>query len=286
MIERFGVFTAIAAVALVLYGCGGSTDDERLTRSEAKSAYDLALQKYQKGYYNEAVAMYKRALEVDPDLSRAHFDLGLIYDDYLPDKDRAIYHYSMYLRLEPNAEKASMVREWIEKARGEAGLASHGPTPTAEVVRSDAVDYADAQEKIRSLELEIKAYLATIEELRKELKTLTALHDGGLEEAPSSTRDGDSPERKYEKEKITLLKKFESEKDKLRSQLKRATAKISVLEAKVRDHESRQKKLSVKKTGSKKTTSAARKTLSKRAPTPAKKPAQPQGQRGVTIPSL
>ncbi|MDP8247505.1 MAG: tetratricopeptide repeat protein [Candidatus Tritonobacter lacicola] len=292
MIKRIILFQAIFIAALTMGGCGGDRDDRRPARNDARSAYDLAFRKYQKGYYNEAVAMYKRALDLDPDLSRAHFDLGLIYDDYLPDKDRAIYHYSMYLKLEPDTEKADMVREWIEKARGESSMAPSGPTPTAEVVRGEAADYGDTQEKVRSLELEIKAYLATIDELRKEVKRLTALQSGDISESTLSTREGAAQERKYDKEKIELLKKFEAEKEKLRARAERANARIRVLEAKVRTYESREKKApdtkpAVKKTTtSKKPTSTARRTFKKRMPTPATKPARPPVQRGVTIPSL
>ena len=164
MIGRSGAVTTAAVAAALLLGCGGGSDGEKSVKGDAKATYDLAFRKYQKGYYNEAVAMYKRALEVDPDLSKAHFDLGLIYDDYLPDKTKAIYHYSMYLKLEPDAGKASMVREWIEKARGEASLTATGPTPTAEVVRDDEVVSAGASEseRVKSLELELLSFLVAI----------------------------------------------------------------------------------------------------------------------------
>ncbi len=282
MIKRFSLSSAIIIVALALGGCGGKKEEKSI-KSNARSTYELAFQKYQKGYYNEAVAMYKRALEIDPDLSKAHLELGMIYDDFLRDKDKAIYHYGMYLRLEPSAEKAGMVREWIEKARGEASVASSSePMPTAEVVRGEVADYGDAPERIKGLELENKAYLATIDELRKEVKRLTALQAGDIEAGTMLARGNSSLERKYEKEKIELLKKFEREKDKLRSQIERSSARISVLEAKVRSYKSKKKKPEKKKVAP----PLIRRVQKKRVPTPAKKPAQKEKRPGVVIPSL
>lgn len=298
MIGKAGVATAAVAAAFLL-GCGGGSDGEKTAKGDAKAAYDLAFRKYQKGYYNEAVAMYKRALEVDPNLSKAHFDLGLIYDDYLPDKAKAIYHYSMYLKLEPDAGKASMVREWIEKARGESDLALAGPTPTAEVLRDDEAEYAGTpeSERIKSLEMEIKAYLATIDELRKEVKRLTALQEGELaEEGGPSRKEKTSLERKYEKEKVELLKKFEQEKDAMKAAQDRANARIRVLEARLKTYESKKKETGARRVS---TSSTARSSSPKKtstsssspprrrpAPTPARKSVSTTGRRGVTIPAL
>lgn len=296
MIGRAGTVSAAVIAAAVLFGCGGGTDEEKSVKGDAKATYDLAFQKYQKGYYNEAVAMYKRTLEVDPDLSKAHFDLGLIYDDYLPDKAKAIYHYSMYLKLEPDEGKASMVREWLEKARGEASLAPSGPTPTAEVVRDDKVEYSmvSESERVKGLELEIKAYLATIDELRKEVKRLTALQSGDLTEVSGVEKEQKGLERKYEKEKVELIKKFEMEKDKMRADQERANARIKVLEAELRTSESPKKSsvatkptpASRKAATSEKRPSASRQAQSRPSPPPAKKAASPEPRRGVTIPSL
>ena len=51
---------------------------------------------------------------VNPRSAAAHFELGCLYDQEAPDPVAAIYHYEQYLKLDPNAGNADVIRGRIE----------------------------------------------------------------------------------------------------------------------------------------------------------------------------
>lgn len=67
--------------------------------------------------YHEARIVYERAQFVDRDYAPAHYNLGVLYGDYLDDKRRAIEHYQKYLDL--RGERTAEVQERIHKLREE-----------------------------------------------------------------------------------------------------------------------------------------------------------------------
>lgn len=67
----------------------------------------------QQGKLNEARAVYEQAESAAPDYAPVHYNLGMLYADYLNDKRRAIEHYQKYLDL--NGERLAEVQERIQK---------------------------------------------------------------------------------------------------------------------------------------------------------------------------
>jgi tetratricopeptide (TPR) repeat protein len=86
---------------------------EKLKKEVAVMHYNLGVIFDEAGSYSKAMREYKHALKVNPDVADAHYNLGILYDSYKKDRDKAIYHYKMYLKIRPNAEDASKVKEWI-----------------------------------------------------------------------------------------------------------------------------------------------------------------------------
>ena len=72
---------------------------------------------FQKREYKEAVGCYQQALEMDPRNAAAHLELGLLYEDKLQDYGYAIYHYRRYLELRPKAEKADLVKQFVDRSQ-------------------------------------------------------------------------------------------------------------------------------------------------------------------------
>lgn len=64
-----------------------------------------------------AIELYNKALERKPQLARAHLEVGLLYDSYKEDYNRAIYHYQRYLELRPQSEKEQLIQDLIRRAR-------------------------------------------------------------------------------------------------------------------------------------------------------------------------
>ena len=89
----------------------GAEENERL--QNLVYHYNLALGYDRADRFGEAVREYKKALEIDFNDADTHYNLAIIYDDYLNDKEKAIKHYQRYLELRPGAEDVEKVNSWI-----------------------------------------------------------------------------------------------------------------------------------------------------------------------------
>ncbi len=76
----------------------------------------LAREFYQHGKYEAAVKKYLEVLEVY-DSAGAAYNLGLIYDKKLNQKQKAIEYYQQFLFLEPSSPDKDIIRQWIKQAR-------------------------------------------------------------------------------------------------------------------------------------------------------------------------
>ena len=113
---RISSWIPVVFIALVLVGCGGDAasldkqeeNDPALRRARIKKkAQDI----------DGAIELYNKALDRKPQLARAHLEVGLLYDSYKEDYNRAIYHYQRYLELRPDSEKEQLIQDLIRRAR-------------------------------------------------------------------------------------------------------------------------------------------------------------------------
>lgn len=113
MIVRSAVVLALAAwlVACQPPPLGTEFEDER--NSHFKRASDAV----RASDYYGAIEAYEKALQDNPKVARAHFEMGLIYGDRLGDPVAAIYHFQRFLKARPNAPQAQHVQTLIEKAK-------------------------------------------------------------------------------------------------------------------------------------------------------------------------
>ena len=65
------------------------------------------------GQYREAERLYLAGLQRDPTNALLHYNLGVLYDDYLQNPREAAVHYRKYLALNPTAPDAAIVRSWL-----------------------------------------------------------------------------------------------------------------------------------------------------------------------------
>jgi LysM repeat protein len=102
---RFSVKPALlllAAGALFLGGGCGPTPGERA--DEQREPHFLqGKNRLQALDYTGAIESFERALEMNSRSSAAHFELGLLNEEYLKDYAVAIYHYQRFLQLRPGA---------------------------------------------------------------------------------------------------------------------------------------------------------------------------------------
>jgi tetratricopeptide (TPR) repeat protein len=63
--------------------------------------------------YSEAERLYLANLKGGPDDARIHYNLGVLYEDYLKNPAKAAQHYRKYLELNPKAPDRELVRQWL-----------------------------------------------------------------------------------------------------------------------------------------------------------------------------
>jgi len=52
-------------------------------------------------------------LELNPNDAATHYNLGIIYSEYLDNKSKAIAHFKRYLAIEPNDKDADKAKRYI-----------------------------------------------------------------------------------------------------------------------------------------------------------------------------
>ena len=88
----------------------------RLKREKGKIHYNMGNVFFHQGLYERALAEYRQAVSLMPDDPSAHFNLAFISSDFVLDQKRALIHYKHYLRLNPGASDAELVKEKILEA--------------------------------------------------------------------------------------------------------------------------------------------------------------------------
>lgn len=93
---------------------GGCTPASNSPFDEEKEPHVVQGRNREAGYnYAGAIESYHRALEVNPQSSVAHYRLGFLYESEDRDAAAAIYHFQQYLKLRPNSEHATVIRQHI-----------------------------------------------------------------------------------------------------------------------------------------------------------------------------
>lgn len=63
--------------------------------------------------YKEAEKEFLAALAMDPDDRWTHYNLGILYDEDLKDKNKAKEHYKLFVALSPDDSDKAVVQEWL-----------------------------------------------------------------------------------------------------------------------------------------------------------------------------
>jgi tetratricopeptide (TPR) repeat protein len=85
----------------------------RFTVEADRYHYNLGVLYTQNKDFEAAVKEFTASLGFNPRNALAHYNLGIIYDDYFKDKVKARLHYSSYLQLDPVSDDAEAVKEWL-----------------------------------------------------------------------------------------------------------------------------------------------------------------------------
>lgn len=95
--------------------------EAQLAKSKDRSGADAQRYHYNLGVlytqnkdFDAAVTEFKACLSENPKNAQAHYNLGIIFDDYFKDKENARYHYRTFLELAPTSDDAESVKEWLK----------------------------------------------------------------------------------------------------------------------------------------------------------------------------
>src|ERR1700677_440495 len=101
-------FLFAICLGIMLGGCAPSDQDE-----EKEPHYVLGLGRINAMDYQGAVDAFEDSLEVNPHSAAAHYQLAMLYENQESDPAAAIYHYEKYLKFDPTAENADIIRQHI-----------------------------------------------------------------------------------------------------------------------------------------------------------------------------
>ena len=162
----------IFAAAIIAGTCGcdrlPGTGADQEARARSSSVFANAMEDYQAGRVDAAIAGFEHVLKDDPTLYLAHFQLATLLQDSRKDYMGALVHYRAYLDMRPETDKTTLAQERSGRCRDllVAEYAQKGG-----VVPNRKGDDA----AIRKLEAENTRLAAEAERLKKENKNLRYL---------------------------------------------------------------------------------------------------------------
>lgn len=149
-------FLFVLLLGVVLGGCTPSDQDE-----EKEPHYVLGISRVNAMDYQGAVEAFEQSLEVDPHSAAAHYQLGMLYENQENDPAAAIYHYERYLKFDPTAENADIIRQHIASCKQQLA-ADVLPLPSAPAAQEQLEKLVDQnrqlQQQVQSLQETLKQW--------------------------------------------------------------------------------------------------------------------------------
>ncbi|MGO9587212.1 MAG: tetratricopeptide repeat protein [Limisphaerales bacterium] len=113
-------FRLVSGACVVWLGVAlnGCTPSGRSQLSEEKEPhFVLGKSRVNAMDFQGAIEAFEQSLEANPHSATAHFELGWLYDEKTSEPAAAIYHYQAYLKLNPNADNADVIKQRIYRCK-------------------------------------------------------------------------------------------------------------------------------------------------------------------------
>jgi len=147
----------VALLLLAVNGCApsesGSLDDEK------EPHYVLGKGRVNAMDYAGAIEAFTGALEVNPRSAAAHFQLACLFDTKSAEPAAAIYHYQEFLRLNPQADNAEVIRQRIYSCKQQLA-ADVLPLPSAPAAQKQLEELAEKNRRLQDEVEKWRAYYA------------------------------------------------------------------------------------------------------------------------------
>ena len=155
---HFVLGLCVMAAGIAVNGC--SPSDQSQTDEEKEPHFVLGKGRVNAMDYQGAVEAFEQSLEANPHSAAAHFELGCLFDEKVPDPAAAIYHYEQYLKLCPNADNAEVIRQRIYRCKQQLA-ADVLPLPSAPVAQQQLERLAEENRQLQDEVNKWRAYYAS-----------------------------------------------------------------------------------------------------------------------------
>ena len=110
--------------------------------------------------FQGAMEAFEQSLEANPHSAAAHFELGWLDDEKASDPAAAIYHYQEYLKLNPNADNADVIKQRIYRCKQQLA-ADVLPLPSAPAAQQQLEKLSDQNRQLQDEVGKWRAYYAS-----------------------------------------------------------------------------------------------------------------------------
>ena len=90
-----------------------ASENKRLVKETSDMHYNLGVFYVNKRDYPMAIKEFQRALEINPNNAKAHYNLGYLYSEQLEQHDQAMAHFKRYLEIDPHSKESEVVRSYM-----------------------------------------------------------------------------------------------------------------------------------------------------------------------------
>ena len=150
----------VCAVWLGL-AAGGCTPSGQSSLSEEKEPhFVLGKSRVNAMDFQGAIEAFEQSLEANPHSAAAHFELGWLNDEKESDPAAAVYHYKEYLKLNPNADTADVIKQRIYRCKQQLA-ADVLPLPSAPAAQQQLEKLSDQNRQLQDEVAKWRAYYAS-----------------------------------------------------------------------------------------------------------------------------
>ena len=153
--------TRLLAAVLLIAGMAGCVPTGSSEFDEEKEPHFLEGKKAINTMdYRGAIEEFEKALEVNPRNSKAHSQLGWLYEEKESDPAAAIYHYERYLRLRPGSDNVEVIRQRIMNCKQDLAK-TVWPLPIAPSMQRQFEQLLDENKRLKEENDRLKFYIAS-----------------------------------------------------------------------------------------------------------------------------
>ena len=145
-------------LAVALSGCSPSGPGQ--LSEEKEPHFVLGKSRVNAMDYQGAIEAFEESLEANPHSASAHFELGWLYDEKASDPAAAIYHYQQYLKLNPNADNADVIKQRIYRCKQQLA-ADVLPLPSTPAAQQQVEKLSEQNRQLQDENARWRAYYAS-----------------------------------------------------------------------------------------------------------------------------